>query len=374
MAIPLIIGGAALAAGLFGAKKGLDAKKNYATAKSIVEEAASDFENAKDRLSVQKEKTSQGLKRLGEVRLEAEGTQLKRFVSVVKQVNNVSHKPITIGGTQVCIEAPDIAAMELSSYRAADLLKDGIGAVSSGVLTGIGAGGLASSIGVASTGTAISTLSGAAATNATLAWLGGGSLAAGGMGMAGGAAVLGGAIAGPVIAIMGMSAAKKSEKALTEAFERVSQIHEAIEQVENGVTVLCGIQARTLELESAILMLCERFDDILLQAEHLIRRKKANLATLQEESKKKRQAYARKNIFVRIWNRIRGRSPDFSFENPLDFNNFSDKEQSLYITLTSFGYALNAMLRVKVLDDEGMVTEESEKVIAEGQTLLEAFK
>lgn len=172
MAIPLIIGGAALAAGLFGAKKGLDAKKNYATAKSIVEEAASDFENAKDRLSVQKEKTSQGLKRLGEVRLEAEGTQLKRFVSVVKQVNNVSHKPITIGGTQVCIEAPDIAAMELSSYRAADLLKDGIGAVSSGVLTGIGAGGLASSIGVASTGTAISTLSGAAATNATLAWLG----------------------------------------------------------------------------------------------------------------------------------------------------------------------------------------------------------
>lgn len=373
MAIPLIIGGAALAAGFFGAKKGLDAKKNYATAKSIVEEAASDFENAKDRLSVQKGKTSHGLKRLGEVRLEAEGTQLKRFVSVVKQVNNVSHKPITIGGTQVCIEAPDIAAMELSSYRAADLLKDGIGALSSGVLTGVGAGGLASSIGVASTGTAISTLSGAAATNATLAWLGGGSLAAGGMGMAGGAAVLGGAIAGPVIAIMGMSAAKKSEKALTEAFERVSQIHEAIEQVENGVTVLCGIQARTLELESAILMLCERFDDILLQAEHLIRRKKANLATLQEESKKKRQAYARKNIFVRIWNRIRGRNPDFSFENPLDFNNFSDKEQSLYIMLTSFGYALNAMLRVKVLDDEGMVTEESEKVIAEGQTLLEGI-
>lgn len=45
--------------------------------------------------------------------------------------------------------------------------------------------------GAASTGTAISSLSGAAATNATLAWLGGGSLAAGGGGMAAGSVVLG---------------------------------------------------------------------------------------------------------------------------------------------------------------------------------------
>ncbi|MDF5718281.1 MAG: hypothetical protein PUP93_31545 [Rhizonema sp. NSF051] len=51
---------------------------------------------------------------------------------------------------------------------------------------------VATSVGVASTGTAISTLSGAAATNAMLAWFGGGAIAAGGGGMALGAAVLGG--------------------------------------------------------------------------------------------------------------------------------------------------------------------------------------
>ncbi len=56
--------------------------------------------------------------------------------------------------------------------------------------------GVATSFGVASTGTAISTLSGAAATNAALAWLGGGALAAGGGGMAAGSAFL--ALAGPV--------------------------------------------------------------------------------------------------------------------------------------------------------------------------------
>ncbi|AVI91336.1 hypothetical protein CW753_18200 [Klebsiella pneumoniae] len=50
----------------------------------------------------------------------------------------------------------------------------------------LGAWALVSAIGTASTGTAIGTLSGVAATNATLAWFGGGAVAAGGAGMSGG--------------------------------------------------------------------------------------------------------------------------------------------------------------------------------------------
>lgn len=77
-----------------------------------------------------------------------------------------------------------------------------------GGVAGVGAGvavaalgptapmGVATTFGVASTGTAISALSGAAATNAALAWLGGGALAAGGGGMAAGSAFL--ALAGPI--------------------------------------------------------------------------------------------------------------------------------------------------------------------------------
>lgn len=56
--------------------------------------------------------------------------------------------------------------------------------------------GVATTFGVASTGTAISSLSGAAATNAALAWLGGGALAAGGGGIPAGTALL--ALAGPI--------------------------------------------------------------------------------------------------------------------------------------------------------------------------------
>lgn len=59
-----------------------------------------------------------------------------------------------------------------------------------GVLVPYGMYCAVSTFGVASTGTAIATLSGAAATNATLATLGGGALAIGGGGMAAGATLL----------------------------------------------------------------------------------------------------------------------------------------------------------------------------------------
>ena len=72
-------------------------------------------------------------------------------------------------------------------------------------------------VGVIGTGTAISSLSGAAATNATLAWLGGGPLAAGGGGVASGTLVLSGITVAPALAVGGFYLASKGEKALTEA-------------------------------------------------------------------------------------------------------------------------------------------------------------
>lgn len=71
-----------------------------------------------------------------------------------------------------------------------------VGAVGVAMFAPTAAMAVATTFGVASTGTAISALSGAAATNAALAWLGGGALAAGGGGMAAGNAML--ALAGPI--------------------------------------------------------------------------------------------------------------------------------------------------------------------------------
>lgn len=87
-------------------------------------------------------------------------------------------------------------AAALSQYSSVLSVTTGVGA---GSAVAIGSWALVSLVGSASTGTAIAGLTGVAATNATLAWFGGGALAAGGAGMAGGAMVLGGLFAAPLI-------------------------------------------------------------------------------------------------------------------------------------------------------------------------------
>ncbi len=89
-------------------------------------------------------------------------------------------------------------SIERFNQQYTGVLSMGFGGVVGGSMA-LGAWALVSAIGTASTGTAIGTLSGVAATNATLAWFGGGALAAGGAGMSGGMLVLGGIVAAPII-------------------------------------------------------------------------------------------------------------------------------------------------------------------------------
>ncbi|HAS8133453.1 TPA: chemotaxis protein, partial [Vibrio vulnificus] len=86
----------------------------------------------------------------------------------------------------------------------------------------------------ASTGTPIAALSGAAAYNATMAAIGGGSIAAGGFGMAGGAMVLGGVVAAPIMAIAGWAFASHAEEALSDARKTRSEVNEAIGKMAKG--------------------------------------------------------------------------------------------------------------------------------------------
>lgn len=124
-----------------------------------------------------------------------------------------------------------------ADYQAAAVKNAGAGVAGAGLGVAVVtmgptvAMGVATTFGVASTGTAISALSGAAATNAALAWLGGGALAAGGGGMAAGNAFL--ALAGPVgWAIAGVSLiasgllfwkSSSDKKCLERVFEAISE-------------------------------------------------------------------------------------------------------------------------------------------------------
>jgi transcriptional regulator with XRE-family HTH domain len=104
---------------------------------------------------------------------------------------------------------------------------------------GVGAGTAAgvfavvSATATASTGTAIASLSGAAASSATLAWLGGGSLAAGGMGIAGGTAVLTGVVALPALLALGGVLVWKGRKFRKEA-EKLDAAQQALREMQDA--------------------------------------------------------------------------------------------------------------------------------------------
>ncbi|PWK16494.1 hypothetical protein [Tumebacillus permanentifrigoris] len=120
--------------------------------------------------------------------------------------------------------------------------------VSAGVGTALGAWALVSSIGTASTGSAIAGLSGAAATNATLAWFGGGALAAGGGGMMAGTAVLGGIVVLPALALAGVFSHLKANKQIKEIEENMLQVVQINEQLNDNILKLEVIEMRSQEL------------------------------------------------------------------------------------------------------------------------------
>lgn len=361
IAVPWILGGLSAAAGALGIKKGISAKANYEKAKNVVAQAQQRFRSAQDELEDRKHKAGESLAALGALRIKTEAEHMRRYVDVVSAINRTHYKKISLDDTGPSIDLPKLREIATSSYKAVDLLKDGIGAISSGVLVGVGASGLASSIGVvASTGTAIGSLSGIAATNATLAWLGGGSLAAGGMGMAGGTAILGGVVAGPVLAVIGYAAASRSETALTEAFSKESEILGAVEQIENGKAVLIAIEGRSEELQQMITRISSHFDGLLARSETLVLTKK-NLQV--ETDRKWRDASPLARLF-RWFTRAKPHAH-------LEFKNFSPEDKETYSTLNLFGMALYQLIKVKVLDDQGLVTAESAEVAAKSQSLLQ---
>ena len=208
-----------------------------------------------------------------------------------------------------------------------------------------------SMLGMASTGTAISGLSGAAATNATLAWLGGGSLASGGLGMAGGTAVLGSVVAGPVLLVMGYLAAGKSEEALTQALTHSAEIDKAVEQLVSMSVALDAIDTRTQELAWVLQTLDDRFQAAANRVSRMVGRVRRD----------------REAIYL-----DEGRPlPESLATQKIEYAKLSEKDQSSFNVMIALGSALYHVAKVEILDSEGRVTDKSKKTIKEMQHLLE---
>lgn len=246
--IPLLLGGASLATGIFGVKKGLDAKEDFDRAERIGKDAQRRHENAVSNTKRAQERTTALLVELGTLRKNIATNEFREFIEKVGDSNlrNISREKL--GKMKKLIEESLAFDAKIGALT---------GAAVSGALASFGATGSISSLLATSAGTAIA---GTAATNAALAWLGGGALAAGGLGMAGGTAVLGGLVAGPALAIGGFMLANKAEEALEKARDYETEADRAIAGLNRIIVYLDGdVSGAVKKTISSTKMLLDKF-------------------------------------------------------------------------------------------------------------------
>jgi len=256
--VPLLWIGAALL-GVGGLAAAIDAKDTFSAAKRIGERARRKHENVLSELESLRSEVNSDLENLGKLKISIFKNQIAHLVNVIRKY---APSRSVLKNFQVSISTEEFRKMEQLVLGAFEIEKGLASGVSTGALAAVGAYGSVGMLATASTGTAISGLSGVAATNATLAWFGGGSLAAGGFGMTGGAFALAGVVLGPALAITGFMMSSKADKALTEACEYESDVDIKVAKLDQTKVVLNSLREYTGEMTSALIHLAERFDAI----------------------------------------------------------------------------------------------------------------
>ena len=263
MPVPFVLGGLAVATGLFGIKRGLDAKEKIDKVKDI-EMSIKEISSHCDKImKITKNGTTKELENLGKEKLTIMSGSMHQFIDIYKNMKNVNFKELGIDELEnFKPETKEIATLNIATLDAVDLTVSGISAIAGSTLVAVGTYGavMYGGFAAASTGTMIGTLSGVAATNATLAWLGGGSLAVGGFGMAGGMAVLGGIVTGPALALGGVFLDSKAEDKLYEALEQKDKAIRFQKEVEQAVLALQAIGKRSVQIKDLLNNLNVLFD------------------------------------------------------------------------------------------------------------------
>ncbi|MDD2057171.1 hypothetical protein N5D52_17670 [Pseudomonas sp. GD03860] len=323
MPIPLIIGAVAAAAGIYGAAKGVSGAIDHSNAKDINNDARSMVDSANRKVEEQRKATNAILEDYGQRKLRAFNGVVAEFIETFERLKNIE---LSQSPELDKLNAGDFSNKTLTGLRQDyQALKDaglGLGAgMGGGAALAFGAYNGTMLLATASTGTAISSLGGVAATNATLAWLGGGSLAAGGYGMAGGMMVLGGIVAGPALAIFGHVLGNKGEEALNTARSNQEQARTIHDQAE----LMTG-KLRAIEQVTSL----------------------ANATFSKISSQLRRTVSELKKVIE---------------NNGVDYRTFSDESKEVVFRSVKFAQLLKAMIDTAILDQDGNLVLATEKRI-----------
>ena len=202
-------------------------------AKKIKNQADEDLSNAKEELEDKRNKTEKSIEKLGDAKLSAYSGSLENFYNCYTQISKADRKPFKRPTDSVSYKDVKHSLITISKTQVSlkKVAVQSAGAVSTGALV---AGGTYFAV----KGLVFGKLAGVAAKNATLAWLGGGSLASGGAGMAGGMVVLGGIALAPVALFsmyMGYSSGKRK---LNDAKNYADEVEVFVQKVK---TLICEL-------------------------------------------------------------------------------------------------------------------------------------
>lgn len=237
MPLPFILGAAAAVAAVGGVGSGVHGAVKMKDAHDTMKWADERHKKNIARFDQTNESTSKVMDELGTLELEI----LHSFDEFSDTIEKIQNRPQFNEYTKDGVKLPqyDKEVLKKVSVGAGALL-GGLGGAALGTAGGFAAAGATTSavmaLGTASTGTAIWTLNGVALTNATLAVLGGGSLAAGGGGTALGTTILGATTLGAGILVGGIIFNFAGIKLSNKADEALAQMRKA----EKTIDIVCA--------------------------------------------------------------------------------------------------------------------------------------
>lgn len=325
------VAGATSALGIGSAvKAGVDAdqaKKLNNTANELVV-------NSTNQLNAQREACRNALCDLGKEKMFVLKHSISDFLNTFTQIKNVNFRDSE--GLEelkkLHIDEHEFVELKNMVNFAGSMAGGAVCGSACGALVAFGAYGAAQALACASTGTAIASLSGAAATNATLAFFGGGSLAAGGLGMAGGSMVLGGLVAGPALLVMGLTVSQAAKKELDKA------------RINKAEAEQLAAQLRTISLQ------CETIRRRTHMFYNLLARLDTYFLPL---------IYKMEDIFATEGN---------------DYSHYSDESKKVIASCASIAVTIKSVLDTPLLTDDGLLTDASQGTVSNVEKFLENMK
>lgn len=321
--IPIILGAAAVGTGGWGLFKSGKAIADNSEANDVNDRARRLQEEITRNLEQARNKSKTALERLGNKKLHICEVPVGKFITLAEMIKNIEFSD-SEGLDELAkfkIDKQSFAELKEINILAASFAKGAASGAIAGGAVAFGAYSAAGAFAAASTGTAIAGLSGAAATNATLAFFGGGALAAGGFGMAGGMAVLGGVVAGPALLVLGAVMGSKASANLDNAYSNLAKVREAEEEVNTMISACNGIAKRA-----------DLYTRVLVKLELLVVPQIDNLAQI-----------------------IKNEGTDYS--------KYSQTSKNDVAAVFSTVKAIKALLDTPLLDDKGALTPESQTVV-----------